>query len=162
GGDGGQGTGDETAQPGPHGEVEETLHNNLTCKGSGGCRRLSGAEQGNGEEDTGEAGCGGGGEGDGGLLNLGGRDRRLVGEHSGGEHEYGGINKQGTVHGDDAIDQVVAAGGAFGLFGVADVASLHQGRMQVHVVRHDRGAEDGYGQIEAVAVDAGDKPGDQF
>ncbi len=51
------------------------------------------------------------------------------------------VDEKRAVHGDGRIDQVVLAGVGHRLAAAGHVAALHQGRVQVQIVRHYRGAD---------------------
>ena len=88
------------------------------------------------------------------LLDLGDHDA-VPEEDRRGEDQDGGIHQQGGIQRHHRIDQIVAAGGALTRIGVADLPGLHQRRMQVEIVRHHRGAQHADGDIQGLAVEAG-------
>ncbi len=95
------------------------------------------------------------------LLNLSDHDAVL--EKDGrGQHQNGDVDEHGAVERDYGIDQVVAAGCALGLLGVAETAGLHQRRMQIYIVGHHGSAQHGNRYIQAVAIETGDQAAEHF
>ena len=76
-----------------------------------------------------------------------------------GHDQNGRVDQKRAVHGDGRVGQVVLAGFDYRLPAARHVAALHQGRVQVQIVRHHRGAEDADGDVQLLAgQDVGHKP----
>src|SRR5689334_16218156 len=95
------------------------------------------------------------------LLDLG--NHNVVFEEYGGGHDQdGGIDKKRAVQRQGGIEQIESASRALLSDCLADTACLDERRMQIEVMRHDCGAEDGYGDIDARGIEAGQKASDDF
>ena len=75
----------------------------------------------------------------------------MADEFGGGQDEDGGVDEEGAVEGQERIDEVVLACLPLARARLRERTGLHQGRVQVEVVRHDRGAEHADGDVQAVA-----------
>src|SRR5579872_577466 len=155
-----QTAGDEAPEPGAHAEIQKTFHHDLAGEGSGKGGRLSRAKQRDGEDGACRRGAEQRREQQVCLLDFGDNDAPTE-KHCGCDHQDGGIHQQGSVERHYRIDQVVPAGDALGGFGHSDTACLHQGRMQIKIVRHHGGANDGDGDVETLVVEARNQSRDQ-
>ena len=96
------------------------------------------------------------------LLDF--RHLRVTGavERSRGHNQNSGINQKGKVQGEERVQEVVAHGRLHAFRRAVNGARLHQGGMQIKIVRHDGGAQDADGDVEHFRVGEdlrrGDKP----
>src|SRR5947209_13326646 len=86
------------------------------------------------------------------LLDLG--DRYPAREEDGCRHDENGcVHEEGGIQGECGIEEVKPARAALLLDRLTDLPCLHQRRMQIEVVRHDRRAENGHGQIDTLIIE---------
>ena len=86
-----------------------------------------------------------------GILDLGDRLAAAPEEGCRGHDEDRRVHQERQVHGDRRIDEVVLACLGHGLAAAGHVAALHQRRVHVEVVRHDRGPDDADGHQQFLA-----------
>jgi len=70
----------------------------------------------------------------------------------GAKQENGGIDEERKAESEGGIEDGVAKGFAELLRFGAEGASLHEARMEVKIVRHDRGAKDSDGDVKHFAI----------
>src|SRR5689334_11131592 len=95
------------------------------------------------------------------LLDLGNQNVVLK-EYGRGHDQDGGIDEQRSVQRQGGTEQIETASRALLLDRFSDTARLHERRMQIKVMRHDRGAEDGHSDINARGIQPRQKTVDDF
>ncbi len=75
------------------------------------------------------------------------RDAGLAVENHRRQHHDGGVDEEGDGQGGDGINGIKPDGAADGGFVLLQLAALHQGRVQIKVVRHDGRPDDADGHV---------------
>ncbi len=135
-------------RPGPQPDADETFHDDLPGEGAGERGVLPRGEQRHGEERAGQADAEHGAEEVKGVLDLRHVLMARPVERGRREDEDGGIDEEREHERDARIDGGEFDGLAFALGGLRELAGLHDGGVQVEIVRHDRGADDADADVE--------------
>ncbi len=151
---------DAAPEPGPHAELQETLHDDLSGHGSRKSGGLPGAEKGKTEHEAGDTGAEQGGQQLIGLADV--CDSYTAGKEDSGCHdEDRGIDEERAIQRDRRIDEVEAASSTLLVRSFADAAGLYEGRMEIQVMRHHGCAEYANSYVEALTVDAREQAGEK-
>ena len=141
----------QTAEPGLDSDVEETLHHDLPGQRSGERGGLTRTKQRHAEQ----LGCHHRAQQrrqqEVRLLDL---RHRLVGteEHGGSQHQDSSVHEKGTIQGHHAVDEIPPAGGRLFRLAPPNLTGLHQGGVEIQVVRHHRGTQHAHRRIQAPAI----------
>src|ERR1700733_3292691 len=151
---------DEPSHPRLDAPVHEAFHHDLACERSGDGAALSGGEESYGEESAGN-GCtqqrGKCEISDADPITIGTESDKvsarngnafLAKEYCRSEDQNGGVHKEGDGERDRGVDGVELQGAADRGVVLLQFAALHQGRVQIQIVRHDGGADDADGHVE--------------
>ena len=128
--------------------MDEAFHDDLAGERAGDGGVLAGGEQSDGEEGAGAGRAQERAEELVGVLDGGDFEVAAAMEDGGGDDQDGRIDEEGEGEREGGIDVGHADGFALAFGRALVVAALHDGRVQVEIVGHDRGAEDADGDVE--------------